>query len=467
MYENENEIEAVTETLEEEVARLLEGRCFSSLRLRLSEEKSADIAELIAGLSEEERLPVYRLLSKDAAAEVLVELDADAQRELIEAFSDWELREVLSQLYSDDTAALTEEMPDNFVRRILNNCPPELRHSVNQLLQYPEGSAGSMMTTEYVRLKAEMTVGDAFAHIRRVAIDKETVYNCYVTDADKRLLGIVSVRAMLLCEPSALIGDIMEENIVSVNTHEEREQVARLFDKYGYLALPVVDKDEHIVGIITVDDALEVIGEETEEDFSKMAAITPTPDIPYLRLSPFTLFRSRIPWLLLLMLGATFTGLIIASFESALAASVVLTAFIPMIMGTGGNSGSQASVTVIRGLSLGEIERGDAIKVFWKELRVSVLCGVCLAVFNYGKMLLIDGLLMQNPDVTPLVSLTVSLTLCVTVVCAKLIGAALPILAKRLRLDPAVMASPFITTAVDAISLLVYFAIAKSLLHLP
>ncbi len=465
MYENEKETEEIT--LFEQVGELLSGRRFASLRELLEGELAADIAELLSELPEDDRLPVYRLLSKDLAAEVLVELAPDTQKELIDGFSDWELREVLSELYSDDTAALTEEMPDNFVRRILENCPPELRHSVNQLLQYPEGSAGSMMTTEYVRLKAEMTVDEAFSHIRRVAIDKETVYTCYVTSPDKKLLGIVSVKAMLLASPAAVIGEMMEENIVSVNTHDDREEVARLFDKYGYLALPVVDSGEHLVGIITVDDAMDVIGEEVEEDFSKMAAITPTPDIPYLRLAPFTLFKSRIPWLLLLMLGATFTGLIIASFESALAASVVLTAFIPMIMGTGGNSGSQASVTVIRGLSLGEIERGDAFRVFWKELRVSILCGVCLGAFNYGKMLLIDGLMMNNPDVTSMVALTVSITLCITVIAAKLIGCALPILAKRLGFDPAVMASPFITTAVDAISLLVYFAIAKSLLHLP
>lgn len=446
-----------------ELAELLRERKLAALRARLGELLPQDIAELFPDFSEEERLLVYRLLPKEVAAEVLVELPSEGRRDLVAAFSDYELRRVLEELYADDTTELLDEMPANFVRRILRNCTPEMRRSVNELLSYPEGSAGSMMTTEYVRLSTTMTVGEALDHIREVALDKETVYTCYVTDAGRTLIGIVTARQLLIAPLDGVIGELMEENVVSVGTHDEREAVARLFDKYNFLALPVTDRDGRLVGIITVDDAIEVISEEVEEDFAKMAATTPT-DLPYLRESTLSIFLSRIPWLLLLMIGATFTGVIISSFESALAASVVLTAFIPMLMGTGGNAGSQASVTVIRGLSLGEIGYRNVLSVLFKELRVAILCGVSLAVVNFGKLLLIDGLLFGNPAVTPLVSLTVSLTLGVTVVAAKLIGALLPILAGRLGLDPAVMASPFITTIVDAVSLLVYFLLAGALL---
>ena len=446
-----------------ELAALLEERRLAALRARLGELLPQDIAELFPDFSEEEQLLVYRLLPKEVAAEVLVELSSEGRRALVAAFSDYELRRVLDELYSDDTAELLDEMPANFVRRILRNCTPEMRRSVNELLSYPEGSAGSMMTTEYVRLSATMTVGEALDYIRSVELDSETVYTCYVTDDGRTLRGIVTARQLLISPLDRKIGELMEENVVSVGTHDEREAVARLFDKYNFLALPVTDGDGRLVGIITVDDAIEVISEEVEEDFAKMAATTPT-DLPYLRESTLSIFLSRIPWLLLLMIGATFTGVIISSFESALAASVVLTAFIPMLMGTGGNAGSQASVTVIRGLSLGEIGYRNTLSVLFKELRIALLCGISLAVVNFGKLLLIDGLLFGNPAVTPLVSLTVSLTLGVTVVAAKLIGALLPLLAGRLGLDPAVMASPFITTIVDAVSLLVYFLLAGALL---
>ena len=446
-----------------ELAALLEERRLAALRARLGELLPQDIAELFPDFSEEEQLLVYRLLPKEVAAEVLVELSSEGRRALVAAFSDYELRRVLEELYSDDTAELLDEMPANFVRRILRNCTPEMRRSVNELLSYPEGSAGSMMTTEYVRLSATMTVGEALDYIRSVELDSETVYTCYVTDDGRTLRGIVTARQLLISPLDRKIGELMEENVVSVGTHDEREAVARLFDKYNFLALPVTDGDGRLVGIITVDDAIEVISEEVEEDFAKMAATTPT-DLPYLRESTLSIFLSRIPWLLLLMIGATFTGVIISSFESALAASVVLTAFIPMLMGTGGNAGSQASVTVIRGLSLGEIGYRNTLSVLFKELRIALLCGISLAVVNFGKLLLIDGLLFGNPAVTPLVSLTVSLTLGVTVVAAKLIGALLPLLAGRLGLDPAVMASPFITTIVDAVSLLVYFLLAGALL---
>ena len=432
----------------------------------MTEAQPRDIADLFPDLAVSERLVVYRLLTKECAAEVLVELGSEDRQALVAAFSDEELAGVLLELYSDDAATLLEEMPANFVRRILKNCTPEMRRSVNALLKYPEGSAGSIMTTEYVRLSGEMTVEEALRHIRSVAIDKETIYTCYVTDAGRRLVGIVTARMLLIAPLAKTVGELMEENVVSVGTHDEREAVARLFDRYNFLALPVVDGDGRLVGIITVDDALEVLSEEVEEDFAKMGAITPNSERPYLRQSVGEIFRMRIPWLLLLMLSATFTGLIITSFEAALAASVVLTSFIPMLMGTGGNSGSQASVTVIRGLSLGEIPYRRILSVLWKELRVSLLCGVALAVVNFGKILLIDGLLMQNPAITPLVALVVSVTLLLTVVAAKLIGCSLPILAGRLGLDPAVMASPFITTLVDAVSLVVYFTLATAMLGL-
>ena len=451
-------------TLLETLRELLAERRHAAIRERLSEEQPHDIAELFPDLAVEERLIVYRLLGKETAAEVLVELGSEERRALVAAFSDEELARVLDELYSDDAVDLLDEMPANFVRRILKNCTPEMRRSVNELLKYPEGSAGSMMTTEYVRLGAAMTVGEALDHIREVAIDKETVYTCYVTDGGRRLLGIVTARMLLVAPLGKTVGELMEENIVSVATSDEREAVARLFDKYNFLALPVVDGDGRLVGIITVDDAIEVLSEEVEEDFAKMAAITVNTERPYLRQSVFGIFLSRVPWLLFLMLGATFTGLIITSFESALAASVILTSFIPMLMGTGGNSGSQASVTVIRGLSLGEVAPRHILAILWKELRVSLLCGVALAVVNFGKVLLIDGLLMNNDAVTLTVALVVSLALCMTVVAAKLIGGSLPIMAERLGLDPAVMASPFITTLVDAVSLIVYFTLAKAML---
>ncbi len=459
-------MQEIKEEVLEELRALLEEHDRPALRRRLGEWQPQDIAELLPEFSPGDRLLMYRLLPKELAAAVLVELLQEERLTLISSFSDYELRRVLDELYADDTKELLEEMPANFVRRILANCDAETRRSVNALLSYPEDSAGSIMTTEYVRLDAEMTVADALAHIRRVAIDRETIYTCYVTDSHRMLIGIVTARMLLISPLEKKVGELMEENVISVTTHDEREAVARLFERYHFLALPVIDGEGRLVGIITVDDAMEVINEEVEEDFARMAAITALPDRPYLRLSPFSIFKSRILWLLLLMVGATFTGMIIGAFEEALASSVILTAFIPMIMGTGGNSGSQASVTVIRGLSLGEIAYRDVLRVLGKEFLVSLLCGVVLGAVNYGKMLLFDGLILGNPAVTPMVALVVSLTLCLAVVVAKLIGSALPILVGRVGLDPAVMASPFITTLVDTLSLLVYFMLAGALLGL-
>jgi magnesium transporter len=356
-------------------------------------------------------------------------------------------------------------MPANVVARILRNSTPAARRTINELLKYPDDTAGSLMTTEFVALKKDMTVAEAFAAIRAVALDKETVYTCYITDAARTLEGVITVKTMLIASPDDKLSDLMETAVIAARTLTDREEVAQLFSKYGLLALPVTDSENRLVGIVTVDDAMDVMQEETEEDFAVLSAVTPT-ETPYLKTGVFSIFKTRIPWLLLLLLSATFTGMIISSFEEALSACVALTAFIPMLMGTGGNAGSQASVTVVRGLSLGEVEWKDSLRVLLKELRVSLLCGVALAVTSFVKVLLVDRLLMGNEAVTVTVSLVVSLTLLVTVTCAKLVGAFLPILAKKIRLDPAVVAGPFITTAIDALALLVYFGVASSLLHL-
>lgn len=446
----------------EEAMELLEQRRYAALRQLLREAEPADIAEFYEELPQAQHAVVFRILPKELAAEVFVELDSDWQQNLIGSFSDNELREMLDEMYMDDAVDIIEEMPANVVHRILANATPEMRKTVNELLKYPEDSAGSIMTTECVSLKRTMTVDQAFAYIRRVAIDKETIYTCYVMDVNRKLVGFVSVRNLLLADGDALIGDIMEERVISVHTLDDKEDVAATIRKYDALALPVVDAEDRLVGIVTVDDAIDVMQDETEEDFAKMNAMAPS-EKPYLRTTVVELFRSRIVWLVLLMVSATFTGMIINSFENALAAQVALTAFIPMIMGTGGNSGSQSSVTIIRALSLGEVEMEDIFRVVWKELRVSLLCGTALAVVTFGKILLVDKWMMRQ-DITIAVALVVSVTLCATVICAKLLGCMLPILVKRIGMDPAVMASPFITTIVDAVSLIVYFQLATMIL---
>lgn len=445
------------------IAKLLAERDFATLRHMLCEENPADIAELFEEVPKEQFPLVFRLLPKELAAEVFVEMDSDVQKIVIGAFNDYELRQVLNELYLDDTVDLIEEMPANVVSRILRNCSPADREMINQLLKYPKDSAGSIMTTEYVNLKEDMTVEDAFSLIRRDAIDKETIYTCYVTAPNRKLIGIVTAKSLMISPIDKKIRDIMEQNVISVTTHTDREEVGILFGKYSFIAIPVVDTEDRMLGIITFDDAMDVISEETEEDFAVMAAITPSEsDVSYLKTSAFSIFKARIPWLLLLTLSATFTGLIISSFEASLSACVVLTAFIPMLMGTGGNCGSQSSVTVIRGLSLGEIDFPDLFAVLWKELRVSLLCAAVLSAATFIKIFLVDYLLLHvlEPIEMLTVPLTVCLTMSVTVISAKLIGCALPILVKKLGLDPAVMASPFITTIIDALSLAVYFAFA-------
>ena len=444
--------------------KMLEEKKYAALRDILLVMYPSDIAELFYDV-EEEKIPlIFRLLPKELAAETFVEMEPEAQELLIRSFSDNELKEIVDELYVDDAADLVEEMPANVVKRILKQADPEMRKSINQILRYEENSAGSLMTTEYVSLRPEMTVEEAILRIRRQGVDKETIYTCYVTAKDRKLQGIVTVKDLLLAEDDETkITDIMSTNVISVSTQTDQEEVARMLAKYNFLALPVVDGEDRMVGIITFDDAMDVIEEETTEDMEIMGGMLPS-EKTYLRSTAFDLFKNRIPWLMLLMVSATFTGLIITAFEGALAAQVALTAFIPMLMGTGGNSGAQSSVTVIRALSLDELRFADIGIVIWKELRTAILCGFALAVVCFAKIWLVDRLLMGNTDITVMVNAVVCLTLAATVVLAKLVGACLPMLAKLLHLDPAVMASPFISTIVDALSLLIYFLFAKSLL---
>ena len=440
------------------IEKLLEEKKYASLRDILTTINPADIALIFAEIPEEKLPLLFRLLPKELAAEAFVEMDEDMQEHLIRGFSDAELKAVVDELYVDDAVDIVEEMPANVVKRVLKQADPELRKMINEILKYPEDSAGSIMTTEYLSLRPQMTVEEAIKRIRRTCVDKETIYTCYVTDQNRTLIGMLSLKDLLVADDDDIVENIMETNVICVETHTDQEEVAQSLSKYNFMALPVVDKETRLVGIVTFDDAIDVIEEETTEDIEMMAAITPT-DKPYLKTSVFEIWKKRIPWLLLLMISATFTTLIISSFESALAAHIVLTSFIPMIMGTGGNSGSQSSVTIIRGLSLDEIEFSDILKVIWKETRVAILCGLTLAVANFFKLILFEGVEIA-------ISLTISVTLLITVLVAKVIGSSLPMLAKKIGFDPAVMASPLITTMVDALSLLVYFTTATALLNL-
>ena len=419
---------------------------------------AVDIAAIFGELSEDALPLLFRLLPKELAADAFVEMDADRQESLITRFSDTELKAVIDELYIDDAVDLVEEMPANVVKRILKQADPDTRKLINELLKYPDDCAGSIMNTEFVELRTRQTIADAIRVIRREGLEKETINDCFVTNADRTLAGIISLRTLILSKDEDLVGDRMDTNVISVTTMEDQESVAEKFKKYDLTAMPVVDGENRLVGIVTVDDAIDVMEEEATEDIEKMAAMTPS-DKPYLKTSVWDIYKHRIPWLMLLMVSATFTGLIITKFEHALAAQVVLTAYIPMLMDTGGNSGSQSSVTIIRGLSLSEIHFKDIFAVLWKEIRVAVLCGLSLAVVNFAKLLLLDRVGAQ-------VALVVSLTLVVTVAAAKFIGCTLPLLAKKIGFDPAVMASPLITTIVDALALLTYFGIASSLLHI-
>ncbi len=450
-------------TVESTLTALLDEKKYPTVRDILITMNPSDVASILDELPEE-RLPLlFRLLPKEQAAETFVEMEPEAQELLIRGFSDSELREVLDELYVDDAVDIVEEMPANVVRRILSQADPQMRKEINEILRYPENSAGSIMTTEYVSLRPGMTVEESILRIRRTGVDKETNYTCYVT-RDRTLVGLVTVKDLLLAQDDDLkIEELMETNVISVNTHTDQEDVAQMFAKYNFLALPVVDAESRMVGIITFDDAMDVMEDEATEDMEIMGGMTPS-DKTYLRSTVFDLFKHRIPWLLLLMVSATFTGLIITNFESALAAQVALTAFIPMLMDTGGNSGSQSSVTVIRAISLDEIEFSDLPRIVWKEIRTAVLCGATLAAACFVKIMLVDRLLMRNDSITVTVAVVVCITMALTVLIAKIIGAVLPMCAKKIGLDPAVMASPFITTIVDALSLLIYFGVATTLL---
>ncbi len=440
------------------VKELLETKQYTKLRQKMAEMNIADIAVVLEELDEEDLLKIFRILPKNMAADVFSYLGVDNQQFIITSLSEKDAAGIINNLMADDATDLLEEMPANIVKKLLANANPETRRDINHLLRYPEDSAGSIMTVEYVDLKESMTVEDAIARIRNVGVDSETINICYVLDAKRTLVGTVALRYLLISPPDAVIGEIMHENVIYINTLMDQEEVARQFQKYDFTAMPVVDNENRLVGIITVDDIVDIMQEEATEDMEKMAAIVPS-DKPYMKTSVYVTWKKRMPWLLLLMISATFTGSILTTFEDALMAYGALIAYIPMLMDTGGNAGGQASVTIIRGLSLNEIEFKDAFRVVWKEIRVAVLCGLTLAAANFIKLLLLDR-------VELMVAIVVCLTLVVAVMIAKIVGCTLPMLAKRIGFDPAVMASPFITTIVDVLSLLVYFQIATYLLHI-
>ena len=452
-------------TVDVTIGKLLDEKKYKTLKDILSTMNAYDIAVLLEDMHDSKIQLLFRMLPKELAADVFVEMDEDTQEFLIKGFSDAELKDVVDELSADDAVDIIEEMPANVVKRILRQADPETRKQINELLKYPDDCAGSIMTTEFVSLRPDMTVEEAIKRIRRTGVDKETIYTCYVVGKDSKLIGITTIKDLLLSEEDEVISSLMETNVISVGTLDDQELVAQTIKNYDFLALPVVDTEGRLVGIVTVDDAVDVMIEETTEDIQKMAAIGST-DKPYPKVGIFETLWQRVPWLLLLMISSTFTGIIIAGYEERLAGSLILTAFIPMLMGTGGNAGSQSSVTVIRSLSLEEIEFKDILWVIFKESRVSILAGIILGVVNFGKILLVDGWMLQNDEITVGIALVVSLTLVVTIIVAKIIGCSLPMIAKTLKLDPAVMASPFITTIVDVVSLLVYFWIASSILNI-
>ena len=455
-------MEQVNVTLTETIRVLLEEKKFNTLRDILTTMKPYDIAAIFEELQDEKTPILFRIMPKELAAETFVEMDDETQEFLIHGLSDSELKEVVDELFVDDAVDLIEEMPANVVKRILRQADKDMRKQINELLKYPEDSAGSIMTTEFIVLRPDMTAEMAIKRIRRTGVDKETIYTCYVTDNNNKLIGISTVKDLLLADDDDFVKDLMEENVISVNTLDDQEQVAQMFSNYNFLALPVVDNENRLVGIVTIDDAIDVIQEEATEDIEKMAAVLPS-DKPYMRTSVWGIYRKRIPWLLVLMLSATFTSTIISSFEGALASVIVLSSFIPMITGSGGNAGSQASVSVIRALSLGEIEFKSMFKVLWKELRVSILCGATLAAANFIKLMIFD--LNGNPNAF-VIALVVSLTLLGTIMMSKLVGSSLPLLASKIGFDPAVMANPLISTVCDSLSLLIYFGIATSILNI-
>lgn len=448
-----------------QISSLYQSKSYSKIKEILSDFNPADIAVIFDEFATEKRILLFRLLPKEEAAETFVELDNDTQEMLIHAFSDTELREVIDELYLDDTVDIIEEMPATIVKRILKNTDSQTRASINTLLRYPEDSAGSIMTPEFVDLKKTTTVEDAIKRIRRTGVDKETIYTCYVTDESRHLIGVITVKELLLHDNDDRIEDLMETNVIYINTHDDQETAANLLSKYDFLALPVVDMEQRLVGIITVDDAMDVLVDENTEDIQKMNAILPN-EKPYLKMTTFETWKTRIPWLLFLMVSATFTGMILNAFEDKLSAMIILTSFIPMLTGTSGNAGGQASAVIVRALSINEIDFKDILKVMWKEVRVGLVCGITLAIVNFVKIWLIDKSLLGMDNITLKVDLVISFTLIIEVVFAKLVGCAFPILAKKLKFDPAVISSPFITTVMDALSLLIYFGFATAILKI-
>ena len=469
MEENEKletmDYEAIHEKRTDELTELLNKRDMKQLKQRMEELNEFDVAEFLAEIDDNQMPMVFRLLSKETAAEVFANFDTPEQEKIINSITDSELSGIIEELYVDDAVDMMEELPANVVKRVMRAARPETRNLINQYLRYPDYSAGSIMTSEFVDLKKYMNVKEAFARIRRIGEDKETIYICFVTSADRKLEGIVTVKDLLLADDDTVLEELMDRNVIFASTTEDQESVSEKFSDYDLMALPVVDGEGRLVGIVTVDDIIDVMEQETTEDFEKMAGILPS-DKPYSRTSTVEMWKNRIPWLLFLMLSATFTSMILTSFEDMLAVQAGLVAFIPMLMGTGGNSGAQASTAVIRSLSLGDTEPRDALRVMWKEWRVSILCGLTLAVVNFFKMLLLDGLILHNDSVTVTVAATVSLSVLFIVMFAKVVGSALPILAEKLGVDPAVMANPLISTVTDAVSLLIYIYVAKLILHI-
>ena len=469
MAEQENmsvmDFDAIQEKRTDELMQLLDNRDMKQLQRRMEEMNEFDVAEFLSELDDNRMPMVFRLLTKETAAEVFANFEAPDQEKIINSITDSELAGIIEELYVDDAVDMMEELPANVVKRAMHTATPATRNLINQYLRYPENSAGSIMTSEFIDLKKYMSVKESLARIRRIGEDKETIYVCFVISADRKLEGIVTVKDLLLAEDDVIIEDLMDRNVIFASTTEDQESVSEKFSDYDLMALPVVDKEGRLVGIVTVDDIIDVMEQETTEDFEIMAGMTPS-DKPYSRTGIFEMWRNRIPWLMFLMLSATFTSMILTDFENTLSVQAGLVAFIPMLMGTGGNSGAQASTAVIRSLSLGDTEPKDALRVMWKEWRVALICGLTLAAVNFVKMLLVDGMLLNNDNVTVAVAATVSLSVVFIVMFAKVVGSMLPILAEKIGVDPAVMANPLISTVTDAVSLLIYIYVAKLILRI-
>ena len=467
--ENENReavnFEQVQEQWSDELTSLLDSRNMKGLQRRMEEMNEYDVAVFLSEIDDNRMPMVFRLLSKETAADVFANFDAPEQERIINSITDAELAGIVEELYVDDAVDMMEEMPANVVKRIMRTATPQTRNLINQYLRYPENSAGSIMTSEFVDLKKYMNVRESLARIRRIGEDKETIYVCFVISADRRLEGVVTVKDLLLADDEDVVEDLMDRNVIFASTTEDQESVSEKFSDYDLVVMPVVDTEGRLVGIVTVDDIIDVMEQEATEDIEKMAGIVPS-DKPYSRTEPLEIWKNRIPWLLFLMLSATFTSMILTTFEDMLAVQAALVAFIPMLMGTGGNSGAQASTAVIRSLSLSDTEPKDALRVMWKEWRVALLCGLTLASVNFVKMLLVDGMLLRNDGVTIAVAAVVSLSIVFIVMFAKVVGSTLPIIAEKIGVDPAVMANPLISTVTDAVSLLIYLYIAKLILHI-